>query len=50
MCLELAQKCVLQNLNAVSGKKSRKQTGHEDDAIVYDNGVPGTYKVKGVLM
>ena len=25
-------------------------TGHEDDAIVYDNGVPGTYKVKGVLM
>ena len=19
-------------------------TGHEDDAIVYDNGVPGTYK------
>ena len=25
-------------------------TGHEDDAIVYDNGLPGTYKVKGVLM
>ena len=25
-------------------------TGHEDDAIVYDNRLPGTYKVKGVLM
>jgi hypothetical protein len=23
---------------------------HEDEAIVYDNGLPGTYKVKGVLM